>query len=65
LVTVAVNRAVAPAATVAVPGATETAIARTAPATVIVAEADFDVSATEVAVMVTVKPPDGGLVGGV
>ena len=63
--TVAVNCAVAPTATAAVPGATETVIARTATVTVIVAEAAFDVSASEVAVIVTVKPPDGGLAGAV
>ena len=65
LVTVAVNCVVVPAATVAEPGATETVIVGTAAVTVMVAEADFDASATEVAVMVTVKPADGGLAGAV
>ena len=46
-------------------GVTETVIARVTTVTVIVAEADFDVSTSEVAVIVTVKPPDGGLAGGV
>jgi hypothetical protein len=63
LVTVAVNCAVVPGDTVAELGETETVIAGTV--TVMVAEADFDVSATEVAVIVTVKPADGGLVGAV
>jgi hypothetical protein len=61
-VTVAVNCAVAPACTVAVLGVTETAI----PAgTVMVADFDTEVLATEVAVMVTVKLAAGGAVGAV
>jgi hypothetical protein len=62
LVTVAVNIAVAPSCTVAVLGVTETAV----PAgTVIVADFDTEVLATEVAVMVTVKLLAGGVVGAV
>jgi hypothetical protein len=62
LVTVAVNFAVAPACTVAVLGVTETTI----PAgTLMVAEFDADVLATEVAVMVTVKLLAGGVAGAV
>ena len=62
LVTVAVNFAVALACTMAVLGETETAIAAR---TVMVAEADAEVLATEVAVMVTVKLLAGGVVGAV
>jgi hypothetical protein len=53
-VTVAVNACIAPACTLAVGGATVTAIGAGAAVTVIVAEADFVVSATDVAVSVTV-----------
>jgi hypothetical protein len=61
-VTVAVNCAVAPACTAAVLGVTETVI----PAgTVTVADADAEVSATEVAVMVTVNLLAGGVAGAV
>ena len=63
LVTVAVNCAVVPAGTVAEFGATETVIVGKVTVTVMVAEANFDASATEVAVIVTVKPADGGLAG--
>jgi hypothetical protein len=62
LVTVAVNFAVALACTVAVLGETETAIAA---GTVMVAEADAEVLAAEVAVMVTVKLLAGGVAGAV
>ena len=63
LVTVAVNGAVAPASTVAVGGVTET---ETGVAGILmVAEAAFDESAPEVAVIVTVRSPDGGVVGAV
>ena len=62
LVTVAVNLAAAPACTVAVLGETETAIAAV---TIMVAEADAEVLATEVAVMVIVKLFVGGVVGAV
>jgi len=55
-VTVAVNWAVAVARTVALPGETETVMA----GTVIVAEPDLVVSATEVAVRVTVRLLAGG-----
>ena len=61
LVTVAVNFAVAPACIVAVLGATETTIA----GITIVAKADAEVLATEVAVIVTVKLFVGGVVGAV
>lgn len=63
LLTVAVNCAVAPGDRVAELGATITVIAGTV--TVMAADADFDVSANEVAVIVTVKPADGGLLGAV
>ena len=59
LVTVAVNLAVAPACTVAVLGATETAI----PGITTVAKDDTEVLATEVAVIVTVKLLAGGVTG--
>jgi len=62
LVTVAVNCDVAAARTVAMLGATETAIAA---GTRMVAEADAEVLATEVAVIVTVKLPAGDVVGAV
>lgn len=62
LVTVAVNFAVAPDCTVAVRGVTETAIPT---GTVMVADADAEVSATEMALMVTVKSAAGGMVGAV
>jgi hypothetical protein len=62
LATVAVNFAVAPACTVAVLGETETAIPT---ATLMVAEADAELLATEVAVMVTVMLLEGGGVGAV
>jgi hypothetical protein len=61
-VTVAVNCAVAPACTVAVLGVTETVIPV---GTVTVADADAEVLATEVAVMVTVKLLAGGVAGAV
>ena len=61
LVTVAVNLAVAPACTVAVLGATETAI----PGITTVAKADAEVLVTDVAVMVTVKLLAGGMAGAV
>jgi hypothetical protein len=61
LVTVAVNFAVAPACTVAVLGATETAI----PGITTVAKDDAEVLVTDVAVMVTVKSPAGGVAGAV
>jgi hypothetical protein len=61
LVTVAVNCAVAPACTVAELGATEIVV----PGTVMIAEFDTEVLATEVAVMVTIKSPAGGVVGAV
>jgi hypothetical protein len=44
---------------------TEIMIGRIAALTVIVAEADFDVSETELAVILTVKPPVGALGGAV
>jgi hypothetical protein len=62
LATVAVNFAVAPACSVAVLGETETAIPT---GTVMVAEADAELLATEVAVMVTVTLLAGGVVGAV
>jgi hypothetical protein len=62
LETVAVNFDVAPPCTVAVLGRTETAIPE---GTVMVAEADAEVLATEVAVMVTVTLLAGGVVGAV
>jgi hypothetical protein len=63
LATVAVNWAVVPAWTVAVGGVTET---ETGVAGILmVAEAAFDESAPEVAVIVTVRSPDGGVVGAV
>ncbi len=61
LVTVAVNCAVAPAASVAVFGATETVI----PGIVTMAVADTEVLVTEVAVRVTVKLPAGAIGGAV
>jgi hypothetical protein len=61
LLTVAVNCVLFPASTVAVGGATETLAA----GTVIVAEFDFVVSVTEVAVTVTVRALAGGLAGAV
>jgi hypothetical protein len=64
LVTVAVNFDVPPACTVAVLGATATAIAIPA-GTVMVAEADAELLATELAVMVTVMLLEGGGVGAV
>ncbi len=63
LATVATNCVVAPACTVAVPGVTKTVIAGTV--TVTTAAADFDESATAVAVIVTVKPAVGALLGAV
>ena len=62
LVTVAVNFAVALVCTVAVLGVTETAIAA---GIRMVAEADAELLATEVAVMVTVKLLAGGAAGAV
>jgi len=59
--TVAVNVVELPAFTVAVVGATETVIA----GTVTVEEPDFDVSATEAAVTVTVRLLAGALAGAV
>ncbi len=59
--TVAVNACVEPAVTVAVPGVTETVMA----GIVIVAEDDLLLSACEVAVIVTVRVLDGGVVGAV
>ena len=61
LVTVAVNCAVALASTVAVLGVTETTIA----GITMVAKADAEVLVTEVAVMVTVKSAEGGVLGAV
>ena len=61
LVTVAVNCAVAPASTVADWGTTETVV----PGIVMLAEFAFDESATEVAVIVTVKAAESGVVGAV
>ncbi len=63
LVTVAVNCFVAPASTVAVDGVTETE--RAVEGIVMVAEAVFDESATELAVIVTVKAAESGVVGAV
>jgi hypothetical protein len=63
LVTVAVNCDVAPACTVAVLGVTETETVLAG--IVMVAEAAFDESATEVAVTVTVKAAESGVVGAV
>lgn len=59
--TLAVNGVVSPAATVTLLGETVTETADT----VIVAEPDFVESATEVAVIVTVKVLDGGVLGAV
>src|SRR5260370_14999588 len=62
LLTVAVNCAVAPGCTVAVAGATDTVM----PAgTVIITEAVFVPSATEVAVSVTLRSLAGGIAGAV
>jgi hypothetical protein len=63
LVTVAVNCDVAPACTVSVLGVTETETVLAG--IVMVAEAAFDESATEVAVIVTVKAAESGVVGAV
>jgi len=54
---------VAPASTVAVDGVTETE--RAVEGIVMVAEAVFDESATELAVIVTVKAAESGVVGAV
>jgi hypothetical protein len=62
LVTVAVKFAVPLVCTLAVLGEIETAMAA---GTVMVAEADAEVLATEVAVIVTVKLAAGGVVGAV
>ena len=59
--TVAVNREVLPAPTAVEAGATDTATE----GTVMVAEVDFVLSVTEVAVNVTVKLLAGGLAGAV
>ena len=61
LVTVAVNGAVAPANRVADSGMIETVV----PGTVILAEFDTAVLATEVAVIRTDKSPAGGVAGAV
>lgn len=63
LFTVALIWTIFPAAacTVALVGETETVIART----VIVVEADLEVSATEVALIVTVRSLAGGVLGAV
>jgi hypothetical protein len=64
LETVAVNWLFAPGATVALEGATVTVSGpETAAGTVIVAEADFDPSVTDVAVSVTVSVLGGAVVG--
>jgi hypothetical protein len=60
-VTVAVKLKVAPARTVAVPGAMETVI----PGTVTVAAANAAAFVTELAVIVTPKSPAGGVLGAV
>jgi hypothetical protein len=64
LVTVAVNGALAPGWTVAVAGVTATVKVVTGPGTVIADEADFVESATDVAVMVTLRAAAGGVAGG-
>jgi hypothetical protein len=62
-VTVAVKGAVAAACTVAVGGVTNTE--RTFEGIVMVAEAVFEESETDVAVIVTLKPPEGEVAGAV